>query len=117
MESLLKLHGRFFGTFWACETCAEVGWSPQFKNKEEIENHISKIHMNTKTKMIDIDNKIQKIVDTIKENDEEFNKFINEDIDDCFRKIKYFIGSEESLNNLDDTRFKFLVKQIECFYL
>ena len=52
MDSLLKLHGRFFGTFWACETCAEVGWSPQFKNKEEIENHISKIHMNTKTKMI-----------------------------------------------------------------
>ena len=81
MESLLKFHGRFFGNFWACETCAEVGWNPHFKNKEEIENHIDKVHINNKSKERDIDNKISEIVDKIKENDEEFQNFRNEDID------------------------------------
>ena len=50
MENLLKLHGKNFGNFCACETCAEIGWTPQFNSRNEIETHINKIHIKTKTK-------------------------------------------------------------------
>ena len=93
MNYLVNLHGKYFENFnfWACETCAEVGWSPQFKNKEEIENYINKIHINSKTKKLDMENKIYKIVDTVKENDEEFENFINEDIDNCSEKLNFLL--------------------------
>ena len=90
MENLLKIHGKCFGNFWACETCAEVGWSPQFNNKHEIETHISKIHINEKDNKMNIDDKINRIVETIKSCDDWFNNLINIDFDDCHERA-YFL--------------------------
>ena len=63
-----------------------------------------------------IENKISNIIETIKEYDEQFLSLIDSNFDDFFNKIKYFIGSEENLDNLDDSAFKYLIRQIETFY-
>ena len=117
MEVLLKLHGKNFGKFWACETCAEVGWSPQFNNKTEMETHINKLHMNVKSNKINLDDRICSIVNTIKSFDEWFNSLLDIDFEDCLKRTKYFIGSEDKIGNLNDSNFKSLIKHIENFYV
>ena len=42
----------------------------------------------------------------MKEYDEHFLNLIDIDFDECFEKIKFFIGFERNLENLDDSSFK-----------
>lgn len=79
IESLLKLHGKNFGSFWACETCAEKMGSPEFINKNEIEQHIQLFHSDTKCHSKTFDSKIDNIVDMISDYDKEFKILTNND--------------------------------------
>ena len=69
METLLKLHGKNFGSFWACETCAENNGSPEFQNKKDIHQHIQMFHSDAKCHNKTFESKINNIVDVISDYD------------------------------------------------
>ena len=109
MESFLVLSG-------PVKLVLKLAGVLNLKTKKKQKIILTRFTLIPKLKKIDIDNKICQIVDTIKENEKDFESFINADLDSCYEKVKYFIDSEEDLDNLDDSNFKFLINQIESFY-
>ena len=82
-------------------------------------NNWSGKHVNygmAKVHKMSLNKRIWLLVHKIKQLDKAFNALNQNDIDESFQRIKYFIIEEQNLDMLDNFNFKLLIKQIENFY-
>jgi len=65
---------------------------------------------------ITLEQRIWLLVHKVKQYDKAFNALNQNDIDESFQRINFFIRDEQNLELLDDYNFKLLINLIETFY-